>query len=300
MTAAVGPSHKLARRSLTDQVSGYVLLAPSAVGILLFFTLPLICLAWLATQRWDLIAAPQWVGVDNFQSVITDPAFLHSLGVTAQLAVLIVPAEILIGIGLALMLATGGSLRRVVRGIILLPWLVAPLVVGVIWRWIFSPSDGLLSVLTGHRVEWLVDPALAPIVVACVIVWSEAGYVALFFVAGLLTVPPALIDAARIDGAGPLRTLWSIQLPLIRPVLVFVSVTGVVRVAAIYDQVFALTGGGPAASTTTVSLWLYTTAFEAFDIGRAAAGSLVLLLLLGLVVLFQRAMYRVRGEHAPR
>ena len=128
----------------------------------------------------------------------------------------------------------------------MLPWICAPLVLGVVWRWILAPTDGALNALIHQRVEWLANPRLALPSVIAVTVWTQVGYVTLFFTAGLQSIPTHLQEAARIDGASAWQAFWRITLPLLRPTLFFVLVTGVISSFQVFDSIYALTPqGGP-------------------------------------------------------
>lgn len=260
-----------------DRAGAAVLLAPALAGVALFFVAPAAALLWLSTQRWDIVGPPEGVGLGNFATVLGDQAFGHSVGVTMVIAAIALPLELVSAMFLAVVAVGRGPGVRAWRAVVVLPWLVAPFVSGTLWRWILAPTSGWVATITGQRFEALTDPATAPVWVALVIAWSEIGYVALFFIAGLLAIPRAQVDAARVDGAGTLATLWFVQLPQLRPIILFVLVTGAIRMLGTYDHVVALTGGGPGVATQTVALWLYETAFGAFDIGLAASASLVLL-----------------------
>ena len=128
----------------------------------------------------------------------------------------------------------------------MLPWICAPLAIAVLWRWILAPTDGAVSTLLGHRIEWLTDPGLALPVVSAVVVWTNVGYVTLFFLAGILAIPEDIHNAARIDGATAWQRFRRITLPMLRPTLFFVLVTGVISAAQVFDTVYALTRRRPA------------------------------------------------------
>lgn len=294
MTSVSPPSRDW--RSLRgDRVGAAAMLAPAVLGLALFSVAPAAALVWLSTQRWDIVGTPESVGLDNFASVLTDPTFAHAVGVTAAIAAIALPLEIGCALILALVVVRRGPGVRAWRAAIVLPWLVAPFVSGTLWKWILAPSSGWIATLTGERFDGLIDPVTAPLLVALVVVWSETGFVSLFFIAGLLAIPRAQIEAARVDGAGTLGTFWFIQLPQLRAILVFVVVTGALRMLGLYDQVVALTGGGPGSATQTVALWMYDTAFGAFDIGAAASASLVIL---G-VALLALGLLRTRHPRTP-
>ncbi|HTM85653.1 MAG TPA: sugar ABC transporter permease, partial [Mycobacterium sp.] len=182
----------------------------------------------------------------------------------------------------------------VFRTLYVLPWICAPLAIAVLWRWILAPTDGAVSTVLGHRIEWLTDPGLALPVVSAVIVWTNIGYVALFFLAGILAIPADLHAAAAADGATAWQRFHRITLPMLRPTMFFVLVTGVVSAAQVFDTVYALTGGGPAGRTDLVAHRIYAEAFGAAAIGRAAVMSVVLFVILVGVTVIQHLYFRRR------
>ncbi len=211
-----------------DTALGYALLAPSLFGVVVFLLLPMLVVVWLSLRRWDLLGPIQYVGLDNWHSVLSDPTFGNSLLVTLVFIALVVPAQMVLGLLAAALLARELPGSGVFRTIYVLPWVCAPLAIGVLWRWMLAPTDGAVGTLLGHRIEWLTDPGLALPVVSAVTVWSNIGYTTLFFVAGILAIPPQIHQAARVDGAGGWQRFWHITLPMLRPTLFFVAVTGVV------------------------------------------------------------------------
>ncbi|HET6260286.1 MAG TPA: sugar ABC transporter permease, partial [Pseudonocardia sp.] len=168
-----------------DTRTAYLLLAPSLFGVAAFLVLPILVVVWMALQRWDLIGPSTFVGLDNVVAVAQDGRFARSLLVTVVFVAIVIPAQTVLGLVAALLLNRGLRGSAVFRVLYVLPWICAPLVLGVVWRWILAPTDGALNALLGRRIEWLADPALALPSVAAVTVWTQVGYVALFFVAGL-------------------------------------------------------------------------------------------------------------------
>lgn len=278
-------------------VLGYALLAPSLFGVVTFLLLPMLVVAWLSLYRWDLLGPIRFVGLDNWQSVLTDPTFAMSLLVTVAFIAMVVPVQTLLGLAAGAMLARGLPGTGFLRTLYVLPWICSPLAIGVLWRWILSPTDGALSAVTGRHIEWLTDPGLALPVVSAVTVWTNVGYVSLFFLAGILAIPRAVHDAARSDGAGSWQRFRYITLPMLRPTLYFVSVTGVVSAAQVFDTVYALTGGGPQGRTDLVAHRIYAEAFGAASVGRAAAMAAVLFVLLVGVTLVQHVYFRRRVSY---
>ncbi len=287
-----GPSSGGARRSRI--LSGWALLAPSLFGIVVFLLIPIVVVAWLSTQHWDLIGRPRFVGLDNWISVLSDPSFTHSLLVTAELALLVIPLQTALGLLLAALLSRrlpGSAFFRVVY---VIPWVCAPLALGIVWKWIFAPTGGALNALLGTDIAWLTEPSLALPAIAAVNIWSQVGYISLFFMAGLASIPDSVIEAARVDGASPARIFWSIKLPLIRPTLFFVLVTTIISVFQVFDSIYALTEGGPGDSTNTLAYRVYDLAFTSFDLGRAGVTAMILFVILVAVTLLQQLWFRRR------
>ena len=161
--------------------------------------------------------------------------------VTALFIVIVVPAQTVLGLIAAAMLARGLPGSGFFRTLYVLPWICAPLAIAVLWRWILAPTDGAVSTLLGHRIEWLTDPDLALPVVSAVTIWTNVGYVTLFFLAGILAIPGDIQNAARTDGATAWQRFRRITLPMLRPTLFFVLVTGIISAAQVFDTVYALT-----------------------------------------------------------
>jgi multiple sugar transport system permease protein len=273
---------------------GYALLAPSLFGVVTFLLLPMLVVGWLSVHRWDLLGPIQHVGLDNWRSVLTDPSFATSLVVTALFIVIVVPTQSLLGLAAAAMLARSLPGSGFFRTLYVLPWICSPLAIAVLWRWILAPTDGAVSTLLGERIEWLTDPDLALPVVSAVTVWTNVGYVTLFFLAGILAIPSDIQDAARTDGATAWQRFRRITLPMLRPTLFFVLVTGVISAAQVFDTVYALTAGGPQGRTDLIAHRIYAEAFGAAAVGRAAVMATVLFILLVGVTIAQQSYFRRR------
>jgi multiple sugar transport system permease protein len=273
---------------------GYALLAPSLFGVVAFLLLPILVVLWLSLHRWDLLGPIQYVGGENWRSVLADSAFGNSLLVTLVFVAIVVPTQTVLGLAVAAMLARGLPGSGMFRTLYVLPWIATPLAIAVVWRWILAPTDGAVATVLGHDIEWLTDPGLALPVVSAVIVWTNVGYVALFFLAGILAIPNDIHSAARTDGATAWQRFWRITLPMLRPTMFFVLVTGVVSAAQVFDTVYALTGGGPEGSTDLVAHRIYAEAFEAAAIGRAAVMAVVLFIILVGITVIQHLYFRRR------
>src|SRR6201988_4289720 len=273
---------------------GYALLAPSLFGVVAFLLLPILVVIWLSLYRWDLLGPLRYVGLANWRSVLGDSGFGNSLIVTAAFVAIVVPAQTLLGLLAASMLARRLPGTGFFRTLYVLPWICAPLAIAVLWRWILAPTDGAVSTVLGNSIEWLSDPGLALPVVSAVVVWTNVGYVTLFFLAGILAIPEDIHNAARTDGATAWQRFRRITLPMLRPTLFFVTVTGIISAAQVFDTVYALTGGGPEGRTDLVPHRIYEEAFGAAAVGRAAVMALVLFILLVGVTIIQHLYYRRR------
>jgi multiple sugar transport system permease protein len=274
--------------------TAYALLAPSLFGVAAFLLLPMFVVGWLSLHHWDLLGPIRYVGLDNWRSVLSDGTFGNSLVVTALFVALVVPAQSALGLLAASMLARqlpGGAFFRTLY---VLPWICAPIAIAVLWRWLLAPTDGAINTLLGRQVEWLTDPGLALPVVSAVTVWTNVGYVALFFLAGILAIPEEIYRAARLDGAGPWQRFRRITLPLLRPTLFFVVVTGIISAAQVFDTVYALTGGGPQNRTDLAAHRIYAEAFGAAAVGRAAVMAVILFAILVIATIAQHLYFRRR------
>jgi multiple sugar transport system permease protein len=284
----------MASNRVRSTVLGYALLAPSLFGVVTFLLLPMLVVFWLSLRRWDLLGPIRFTGLDNWQSVLTDRTFGISLAVTLLFIAMVVPVQTVLGLVAAAMLARGLPGTGFFRTLYVLPWICAPLAIAVLWRWILAPTDGAVSTLLGHRIEWLTDPGLALPVVSAVVVWTNVGYVTLFFLAGILAIPRDIHNAARTDGATAWQLFWHITVPLLRPTLFFVAVTGIISAAQVFDTVYALTGGGPQGRTDLVAHRIYAEAFGSAAVGRAAVMALVLFVVLVGVTIVQHLYFRRR------
>ncbi|MEU0495913.1 sugar ABC transporter permease [Mycobacterium sp. NPDC006124] len=285
------------RLDVRNAVAGYALLAPSLFGVAVFLLLPMLVVLWLSLHSWDLLGPIRYVGLDNWRSVLTDATFGTSMVATAGFIALVVPLQTVLGLFAATMLARNLPGSGVLRTLYVLPWICSPLAIAVLWKWILAPTDGAVSTVLGRPVEWLTDSALALPVVSAVTVWTNVGYVTLFFLAGILAIPRDVQNAARLDGATSWQRFRYVTLPMLRPTLFFVLVTGIVSAAQVFDTVYALTGGGPQGRTDLVAHRIYAEAFGAAAVGRAAVMAVVLFVLLLGVTVVQHVYFSRRITH---
>ncbi|HHW82298.1 MAG TPA: sugar ABC transporter permease [Actinomycetales bacterium] len=289
------PGQRARRRQET--ATAYTFLIPSFVGVGVFLIVPVFLVAALSLMDWDLITSPEFVGTENWENILQDRKFWNSLLVTGKFVLMAIPASVVCGLLLAVALNRNLPGRGFFRVLYVLPWVCAPLALGVVWRWLFSPSNGLVNALLGQRVEWMSDVNLALPAVAFVYVWSKVGYISLFFLAGLQAIPSSVYEAAKLDGAGPWTTLTQMTLPLLRPTTFFIMVTEVVASFQVFDLVYGLTGsarGYPGGSTDVIASRIYQEAFVSLDLGEASVMALILFAFLVIITIAQQRYFAPR------
>jgi len=270
----------------------YALLAPQMAVTLVFFFWPAFQAIYQSTLLQDVFASHvQFVGLENFRDLFADPLYLASIKVTALFSVLVA------GFGLAIALILAVFADRVVHGaaiyktLLIWPYAVAPAVAGILWLFLLSPSLGILAhVLTRMGYDWnyLVHPKQALLLVVVAAVWKQISYNFLFFLAGLQSIPKSLIEAAAIDGAGPLRRFWTIVMPLLSPTSFFLLVVNIVY--AFFDTfaiVDAATHGGPGQATDILVFKVYQDGMQAGDLGGSAAQSVILMTIVIVLTVIQ-------------
>lgn len=284
----------MSTRQRAEARTAYLLLIPSFIGVGVFLLLPVAGVFAISLTRWDLISDPTFQGLGNYTNILTSGRFANSLLVTGTFVLMAIPTSIVLGLLLAVAINRKLPGTGWMRVLFVLPWVCAPLALGVVWRWLLDPSTGAANAILGRRVEWLTDPDLALPAVAFVQIWSSVGYISLFFLAGLQHIPISVYEAATLDGASKTRTLWSITLPLLRPTTFFVTVTSVIASFQVFDTVYAMTGGGPGYATDVIAARIYNEAFVNLRLGRAAAMAVILFLILVVVTFIQQRYFRRR------
>jgi len=262
----------------------WLLITPQMAVVLVFFFWPAGQAVVQSFQSQDAFGfSVDWVGLENFERLARDATYLASFKTTAVFSVLVAT------IGLALSLCLAVFADRIIKGALayktalLLPYAIAPAVAGVLWLFMFSPSVGVLAwALRQGGYEWnhLLDSGHAMTLIVMAAVWKQISYNFLFFLAGLQAIPRSLIEAAAIDGAGPLRRFWDIQFPLLSPTSFFLLVINVVY--AFFDTfgiVDATTGGGPGQETSILVYKVYQDGFRGLDINGSAAQSVILMVI---------------------
>ena len=275
-----------------ERLWAFNFLAPAVVGIAVFYYIAIAVSGFLSMTRYNVLSPPQWIGLDNYRYLLADDRFRRALWNTTKLALVGVPVTIVLALGLAVALNSRIKFRSVYRLIFFLPLVTIPIASAVVWRWLYAPDIGLfnqfLRPLGVERVEWLSRPQFALWAVMGMEVWRQSGLFLLILLAGLKNIPRIHYEAAVVEGASAWQQFLRITLPLLSPSLFFLSVTGAIAAFQTFDAIVILTpAGGPQDATRTVVFDVYKNAFTHFRMGRAAAGSIFLLLVILLVTALQ-------------
>ena len=294
MTTTASPA-LTRRRSRSDFRIAMVFIAPAAIGFVAFFLIPTVRGIWFSFTDQNLVGSGEFIGTENYVRMAGDPLFWNSLLVTLYYVAINITVQTVLAVLIAVLMHRLTQ-SLVVRGIILLPYLVANVVVALVWFWMFDYSTGIVNVVIDgiglDRVAFFGDPVTAIPTIALINVWRFVGYTALLVFAGLQTIPKELYEAGGLDGASEARMFRSITLPLLRPVLALVLVITVVGSFQIFDTVAVTTEGGPVNATRVIYYYIYQQAFERFDLGYASALSVFLLVTLALIAYAQLKLLR--------
>ena len=293
-------------RQRDETLAAWGFLAPSALHLLAFTVAPLLFALYLSVHRFSLVEpARPLIGLAGYARALGSPLVWAALGRTLLYAGY-VPVSMGLALAFALLLRGGSRGARLVRTLFLLPAVSSVVAVALVWRWMYQPDVGIINHLFGQlltraglgRVDWLGDPGVALIAVMIVSIWTQLGYQMAVFHAGFESIPRAYVDAARVDGANAWQRFRRVTLPLLRPVILFVLVTGILGACQVFALVAVLTGGGPVGTTDVIVYRIYRTAWEQLQFGDASVLSLLLFVLLLAATRTQLRLLDRRVEHA--
>lgn len=293
------PVRRRMRLSLASKQAafGLAIILPTLAILAIFRFLPMVQALYLSLTAYDLVHPPKFVGLANFVSLVQDPLFLKSARVSLTYVLFSVVPVLPLSLGLAVLFNRSIFIKNLLRSAIFMPVVMPAVVMAVVWTFMYQ-QDGLINTILGwlgiDPVPWLRSSATALWAVILIGIWRATPYYMVIFLAGLQAIPADYYDAARIDGAGSWASFRHITLPLLKPTTLLVVVMNVIVAMKVFAVPMIMTGGGPADSTRVLPLFIYQTAFEFFDMGRAAAMSVflfvgVMLFSLVQVRLFTRA-----------
>ena len=270
-----------------NRLTPYIFLAPSVIVLAIALLYPIGYMIYASFLDWNpsqLIGEADWVGLSNYIGLLSDDSFRESFGVTLKFAVAVVSLEMVIGVGLALLLDRNIRGMSVLRTIFILPMMIAPIVVGLMWRYMYHPSVGIinrtLKNLGLEPIPWLSSPewSLQSVIIADI--WQWTPFIFILALAALQSLPRSALEAARIDGASAWQQIWYIKLPLMMPVLIVTCLLRLIDAFKVLEVILVMTNGGPGLTTEILALRIARTASEFRELGVAAAMSNYLLLML--------------------
>lgn len=282
-----GLGRSLQRLTYSDAFWAGLFLIPTAIGLIVFMLGPILAAFGISLVKWNIVDAPQWKGLGNYQTLLHDRLFWKSVWNTARYMALAIPLEMALSLALATALNQGLRLQSFFRTLYFTPGVCSVVAMALVWRQIFDFKmgmlNGFLKLFDVAPVPWLMTTATAMPAVVLMSVWQGVGYPTILWLAALQAVPQVYYDAAVVDGAGRWAKFRYVTWPLITPTAFFMLVLDIIASFQVFQQTFVLTGGGPRQSTYTLVLYIYEKAFRNFLWGEASATAYVLFaIMLGL------------------
>lgn len=285
--------HRNRSRRLRREYLLFALFAfPNLALIAVFAYWPVIGNAYLSLTRWDMIApSPTFVGFENYIHLLTDPSFLRVLRITAIWVVVVVGVSLIGGLALALLFTTAARGRSAASALAFSPHILSGAAVAAVWLFLFDPNYGLSRALFSlfglDSPHWTTSGQWALPALIIVSIWKGVGFVAIVYLSALQSLPGDVLEAAKLDGANRWQVFRYVKLPLLSPTTLFLLVTQVIAAFQSFDLIAMMTGGGPAGATTTLSWFIYNEGFRQFKAGSAAAGAMIMFVLLMVVTVVQ-------------
>jgi multiple sugar transport system permease protein len=295
---------KLKLSEIIEKNIKWILLAPTFLIILIFGIYPLIYAIRASVFNVEIaqLTIDKFVGLDNYVKILTDWHFWNVAKVTTLLVLIVVPSELIIGSIVAEAFDVDNPFLEQLRTFLIIPTMIAAVAISILWRLMYQSETGiinyLLSLVGIKALNWIGEPGLALISVAIVDIWQWTPFVFLLVLAGLRGLPIEVLEAARIDGANYLQTIFHIKLPLLKNVILVATLLRFLDAARTYDTIYVLTSGGPASATDVYSMYTFREGFKFFHISNAAALSIIFLFLITIAVMVFIRVTRFRVEEA--
>ena len=277
----------LSKLANKQNFAGVLFILPSLLGTIVFIIIPIVCSFGLSFAKWDLLNPIQFVGLENYKVVLTEPVFVKIIINTFVYAISTSVFGVIIPLILACIINNKIKGADFFKTAYFLPFVTPMIVIGIIWEWIFDPNIGCLNHLLHLHINWLYDTNFAMPALIIVSVWKLIGYNMILFLTGLSTINQELLEASKIDGANAYNTFKHVTIPLLSPTIFFVTIITAITSFQVFDLIYVMTQGGPLDSTNVLVSAIYKNAFEYFNVGKASALAYVLFAIIFVLTLVQ-------------
>ncbi|MBR2525270.1 sugar ABC transporter permease [bacterium] len=267
--------------------AGIIFILPAIIGTLIFIIIPIFCSFGLSFTKWDLLNSVDFIGLENYKKVFTEPVLVKILINTFVYAISVTFLGVILPLILAYILNCKIRGSEFFKTAYFLPFVTPMIVIGIVWEWIFDPNIGILNNILHMHINWLYDTHFAMPALIIVSVWKLIGYNMVIFLSGFSTMNNELLEASKIDGANEYETFRYISVPLLSPTIFFVVIITAISSFQVFDLVYVMTQGGPLDSTNVLVYSIYKNAFEYFNVGKASALAYVLFAIVLILTLFQ-------------
>lgn len=285
------------------RLTPYWFVLPAVVGFLVFRGAPLVGAIYVSFTRWDIRTPPDWIGLANYQEVLSSPIFWQVFRNTLVFASIFVPGTV--GLALVAAVILNQRLRGIAffRGLYFMPYITAMVAVAMAWNFIFATRFGVLNFMLSEFLgvedppAWLASSTWALPAIAIVSVWKNMGLMMLIYLAALQTIPDTLYEAASVDGANAWKKFSRITVPLLAPATFFVLVITLIEAFKTFEVTYVMTGGGPQNASNTLAFFIYENAFVFNRMGYASALAMVLLVVVALISLLLFRIQKTRARY---
>ncbi len=289
------------RKNGWDLWRPYLYVLPSIFLLLIFYIYPILNNFYLSFFKWDLINPKQFIGLENFEALITNKTFGTIFKNTLTYMFCSVGLTVTISLFMAVWLNRPTKFRTLIQGFVFTPHIISLVSVSFIWMWLFNERYGLLNYLLGYlgieNIRWLSSKEMAMPAIILVSVWKHVGYDTLMLIGGLQAIPVQLYEAASLESKNGFKIFRHITLPMLSPTLFFVLIMNLINAAKSFDTISIMTQGGPVNATNTLVYYIYERAFNYMQIGRASAGGVVLFIILMILTIMYFLMLNKRVHY---
>ena len=284
------------KKRLAQEAKGVAWTLPALTFLIMFTLYPMVNAIITSFYNWNLTGRKKYIGGYNYQKLFSDPEIYETIWRTLQYAIIVLPATLIFGFILALLLKKSTKINVLFRTLLFTPRVSSMVAISVVWLFIYNPQYGLLNSVFGlfgiAPIRWLNDPALALPSLSIITIWRMLGYSTVVFLGGIQNISEDVLEASTIDGANPLQTVWHITIPLVSPTTFMLLILNTIEVLKMFTTINVMTDGGPAKATQNLVVMLYEYAFRRYQLGYASTIAVVLFVLILAVNLLQMALER--------